>query len=95
VLCVASFSIAALLLKGGRTAHSCLKIPTPINEDSVCSFTKTSHLAQLIQQTDLLIWDEAPMMHRHNMEAVDRFFKDVRNSDKPFGGLTIVFGGDF
>jgi hypothetical protein len=26
---------------------------------------------------------------------VDRSFRDLRNSDKPFGGLTIVFGGDF
>ena len=46
--------------------------------------------------TDLVIWDEAPMQHHHNMEAVDRTFRDLlNNSDKPFGGLTIVFGGDF
>jgi hypothetical protein len=35
------------------------------------------------------------MQHRHIMEAVDRTFQDVRNSDKPFGGLTCVFSGDF
>jgi len=29
------------------------------------------------------------------METVHRSFKDLCNSDKPFGGLTIVFGGDF
>jgi hypothetical protein len=30
------------------------------------------------------------------MEAVDRTFRDIlNNSEKPFGGLTIVFGGDF
>jgi len=29
------------------------------------------------------------------METVDRSFKDLRNSDRPFGGITIVFGGDF
>jgi hypothetical protein len=29
------------------------------------------------------------------METVDRSFKDLRNSDKPFGGITVVFGGDF
>jgi len=30
------------------------------------------------------------------MEAVDRTFKDIlNNSVKPFGGLTVVFGGDF
>jgi ATP-dependent DNA helicase PIF1 len=35
------------------------------------------------------------MQHRHIHEAVDRTFQDIRHSDKPFGGLTIVFGGDF
>jgi hypothetical protein len=29
------------------------------------------------------------------MEAVDCTFQDVRDCDKPFGGLTFVFGGDF
>jgi hypothetical protein len=96
VLCVASSGIAALLLQGGRTAHSCFKIPIPCHESSICNIPKTSHLAELIRMTDLVIWDEAPMQHRHNMEAVDRSFRDIlNNSEKPFGGLTVVFGGDF
>jgi len=32
-LCVASSGIAALLLGGGRTSHSCFKIPLSIYED--------------------------------------------------------------
>jgi hypothetical protein len=95
VLCVASSGIAALLLQGGRTAHSTFKIPIPCHESSVCNINKDSNLAQRIRDTDLIIWDEAPMQHRHNMEAVDRTFKDLCNSDRPFGGCTIVFGGDF
>jgi hypothetical protein len=95
VLCVASSGIAALLLRGGRTAHSTFKIPIPCHESSMCSFSKNSHLADLIRQTSLVIWDEAPMQHRHIVETVDRTFRDVLNSDKPFGGLTFVFGGDF
>ena len=35
------------------------------------------------------------MQHRHIHEAVDRTFQDIRHSDKPFGGLSVVFGGDF
>jgi hypothetical protein len=95
VLCVASSGIAAVLLKGGRTAHSTFKIPIPCHEASICSFSKSSHLADLIRQTSLVIWDEAPMQHRHIVETVDHTFKDVLNSNKPFGGLTFVFGGDF
>ena len=95
VLCVASLGIAALLLKGGHTAHSAFKIPIPCHESSVCGFTKSSHMGELICKTDLVIWDEAPMQHRHNMETVDHSFKDMCSCDKPFGGLTCVFSGDF
>jgi hypothetical protein len=95
VLCVASSGIATILLKGGRTAHSRFKIPIPSHESSVCSIPKTSELAELIRETALVIWDKAPMQHRHIMEAVDRTFQDVRSCDKAFGGVSFVFGGDF
>ena len=35
------------------------------------------------------------MQHRHIIEVVDCTFRDLHNSDKPFGGLTVVFGEDF
>ena len=77
VLCVASSGIAALLLKGGRTAHSRFKIPVPCHEASFCSISKNTPMAALICHTDLVIWDEAPMQHRHIMEAVDCSFRDL------------------
>ncbi|TDL22959.1 hypothetical protein BD410DRAFT_693710, partial [Rickenella mellea] len=55
VLCVASSGIASLLLIGGRTAHSVFKIPIPVHNESVCSFTKNSMVGELIQRTDLII----------------------------------------
>jgi primosomal protein N' len=42
VLCVASSEIAALLLKGGHTAHSCFRIPIPYYKSSICSIVKNS-----------------------------------------------------
>src|SRR3954451_17452775 len=71
-LAVASSGIAALLLPGGRTAHSCFKIPINIHENSTCSVKHGSELAALLQVTKLIVWDETPMMHRHAFEAVDR-----------------------
>jgi len=35
------------------------------------------------------------MQHRHIIETVDHSFRDVCDSNKPFGGITVVFGGDF
>jgi hypothetical protein len=95
VLCVASSGIAALLLDGGQTAHSCFGIPLEIDETSLCSITKRHAKAELIQQAVAIIRDEAPMQHKHCMEAVDRTCRDLRNSNEHFGGLTVVFGGDF
>ncbi|XP_042027196.1 uncharacterized protein LOC121774371 [Salvia splendens] len=101
VLNVASSGIASLLLPGGRTAHSRFKIPIIVNEDSMCNIKPGSALAELIVRAKLIIWDEAPMIHKHCVEAVDRTFRDImrvcneRSTDKPFGGKTVVFGGDF
>ena len=95
ILCVASSGIASLLLIGGCTSHSSFKIPLDVHESSVCAIARNSELAELIRITDLVIWDEAPMLHRHIYEAVDRSFHDIRRcEDKVFGGLTVVFGGD-
>ncbi|XP_042059505.1 uncharacterized protein LOC121804017 [Salvia splendens] len=60
-----------------------------------------SALAELIVRAKLIIWDEAPMIHKHCIEAVDRTLRDIMrvsdqlNMNKPFGGKTVVFGGDF
>lgn len=99
VLCVASSGIAALLLPGGRTSHSRFKIPLEINAQSTCFFSKQADLTALIRAADLIVWDEAPMQHKHCAEAVSRtlakYFKAPDEEEKVFGGKTVVFGGDF
>ena len=42
-----------------------------------------------------MIWDEVPMQHKYAADAVDRNLRDLLGKDVPFGGITIVFGGDF
>ncbi|KAL6569662.1 hypothetical protein OROMI_014176 [Orobanche minor] len=96
VLPVASSGIASLLLPKGRTAHSRFGIPIKVHEDSTCTKIKPdSDVTGLLKRTSLIIWDEAPMAHKHCYEALDRSLKYVLQSYKPFGGLVIVFGGDF
>lgn len=100
-LAVASSGIAALLLPGGRTSHSRFKIPLDVHEHSLCAIKKNTHLSELIQQTSLIIWDEAPVNHKHCFEALDRTLRDIRASSdqefskRQFGGITVVLGGDF
>jgi hypothetical protein len=57
-------------------------------------------VAKLVRKADLIIWDEALMMHRQTFEAVDRTLCDLVQLDdaqaieKIFGGKTVVLGGD-
>jgi uncharacterized radical SAM superfamily protein len=101
VLVVASSGIASLLLSGGRTAHSRFKIPIDLHDESICNITQQMKVAELVRKADLIIWDEAPMMHRRAFEAVDRTLRDLMQLDdaqatqKIFGGETVVLGGDF
>ncbi|CAJ2661609.1 unnamed protein product [Trifolium pratense] len=86
VLTVATSGIAALLLPGGRTAHSKFKLPVPTLDNSICKTKHDSDLANLFRATKLIIWDEAPMAHRYTFEALDRSLKDIMsdgsNSEK-------------
>ncbi|KAL3655713.1 hypothetical protein CASFOL_000109 [Castilleja foliolosa] len=101
VLDVASSGIASLLLPGERTTHSRFKIPLTPHESSTCNIKMGTELAELVVLAKLIIWDEAPMMSKYCFEALDRTLRDIMkvndraNFDKPFGGKTIVFGGDF
>ncbi len=70
---VASSGIAALLLDGGRTAHSCFKVLVQgLNSTSTCYMSRDSELAALLQATALIVWDEAVMMPMHVFEAINR-----------------------
>jgi hypothetical protein len=58
-------------------------------------------VAKLVRKANLIIWDEAPMMHRQAFETVDRTLRDLMQlddaqaTDKIFGGKTVVLGGGF
>ena len=94
-LAVGSTGIAANLLHLGRTFHSRFKVPLNINCDSICNIDAQSTLAKLVCMAKMIIWDEAPMNHRHQLEALDRSLKDITGMNCPFGGKTVVLSGDF
>uniref|UniRef100_K7LX79 ATP-dependent DNA helicase n=1 Tax=Glycine max TaxID=3847 RepID=K7LX79_SOYBN len=99
VIMIASSGIASLLLPGGRTAHYKFKIHVPIFEDSTCNIHQGNQLAELLNQTSLIIWDEAPITHKSCFEALDKSLRDIikgkSNSNQIFGGKVMVLGGDF
>ncbi|EGO02629.1 hypothetical protein SERLA73DRAFT_28485, partial [Serpula lacrymans var. lacrymans S7.3] len=43
----------------------------------------------------LVVTDEAPMQHCHGIKALDHTLRDILDNQLPFGGIIIIFGGDF
>jgi hypothetical protein len=80
----------------GRTTHSRFKIPLILDDGAICAFTKQSGIAKLIQAASIIIWDEASMTKRQAVEALDKSMRDIMDiPNLPFGGKTVIFGGDF
>ena len=95
-LATATSGIAATLLPNGRTLHSRCKVPVEnFTENSTCCIFKRGATAELLRRCVLLIIDEVTMADRKVFEAVDRSLQDIRESQQHFGGLTIVFSGDW
>ncbi len=92
---VASTGNAALNYPGGVTAHAMFKIPIDTTDpNAYCDLSAGSQRAQLIAAADLIIWDEAPMSNKHNVETVDRTLQDLCCEGTLFGGKPTVLIGD-
>ncbi|GJV70991.1 DNA helicase [Tanacetum coccineum] len=96
VLAVASSGIASLLLLAGSTTHSRFKLPLELTDKSLCRAKKKSQLGNLLVETDLIIWDEAPMNDKLYFETLNRTLRDIISAPNVvFGGKTVALGGDF
>lgn len=89
---------AALLLKcGARTIHSWSGIKRangPIS-DIVYSVCHSSYSKSQWKKTKILIVDEISMMSQKIFELLDAIGKAIKQVDKPFGGIQVIFVGDF
>jgi hypothetical protein len=60
---------------------------SPIQPGSPCG--------ELIRDSAVIIWDEAPMANRAVLACVEKTCWHVMESDSPFGNKIIVLLGDF
>ncbi|XP_026479313.1 uncharacterized protein LOC113385685 [Ctenocephalides felis] len=86
-LALASLGIAATLIEGGRTAHSALKLSFNMqsNETPTCNISKNSAMAKVLQQYQLIVWDECTMAHTKSFEALGKTLKDQQSNQNRFG----------
>ena len=90
----ATTGIAATHLNG-NTIHSWSGIGINNHLDSGFIDRLSKSRKEIIQKTDILIIDEISMLHDYRLDMVDEVCKKVRKNNLPFGGLQVVFSGDF
>lgn len=92
----ATTGIAATLLNG-RTLHSTLGmgITHELFVPSDMSFFKGAKKVKEISKIDVLIIDEVSMLSADVLENVDARLKYCKKNKLPFGGVQVIFSGDF
>ena len=92
----ASTGIAATHI-GGMTIHSWsgIGIKKVLLEEDLDKLGTNERLSKRVSRAKVLIIDEISMLDSMTLSAVDMACKTLRRSDEPFGGLQVVFVGDF
>ena len=96
VAITASTGIAATYL-GGMTIHSWsgIGIKKSLTKSDLAKLQAKHRLVSRAQKTSVLIIDEISMLDAKTLEAVDMALKTLRENNDPFGGMQVVFVGDF
>lgn len=92
----ASTGIAATHI-GGTTIHSWsgMGIKENLKKSDLEILQQNEHLYKRWNNTKVLIIDEISMLHRNFLDGLDQIGKTLRRNNLPFGGIQIVFCGDF
>lgn len=82
---------------GGTTIHawSGIGIKHTLAAYDLDALEEKQPLYKRWNDTQVLIIDEVSMLHASFLDMLNRVAKHLRRNDKPFGGLQVVFCGDF
>lgn len=96
-VCALTGCAAVLLNCNAKTIHSWagIGLATGLNEDIVQKIKMNKYKKKNWQSIDILIIDEISMMSLKIFDLLDAIGKCVRSAPHPFGGLQLVFSGDF
>jgi ATP-dependent DNA helicase PIF1 len=94
---VTAMTGAAAVLIGGTTLHSYLGIGLgkDSEDDLVKKINGREKLKRKWRDTNILVVDEVSMLPADLFDKLNRIAKRVRRRSEPFGGMQLVFGGDF
>lgn len=92
----ASTGIAATHMNG-QTIHSWsgIGIRDEISAKHLSNLKEKKYFRDKMDAVKVLIIDEISMLHRNQIELVNRVLKYFKGNELPFGGIQVVFSGDF
>lgn len=96
VAVTASTGIAATHLKG-MTIHSWsgVGIRDALTEWELDALEQKAYLHKRFEKTKVLIIDEVSMLSAQVLDTIDQVARRMKRSEEPFGGLQVIFSGDF
>jgi len=96
-VCALTGCAAVLLECKAKTVHSWAGIGLGNGsiEQMVNRIMKNKYAKSTWKGTDILIIDEVSMMSQKLFEMLDAIGKAIRKNSKPFGGIQVIFSGDF
>lgn len=96
VAVTASTGIAATHMNG-QTIHSWsgIGIRDDISYSYLSSLKQRKYFRDKMDQVKVLVIDEVSMLHRNQLDLVNRVLKFFKDNPQPFGGVQVVFSGDF
>lgn len=96
-VCAMTGCAAVLLNCNARTFHSFsgIRLQKTTMEQTVNYLAKNTYLCRTWRTTDILIVDEISMMTAKMFNTVEMFARVARKNTRPFGGMQVIFTGDF
>lgn len=92
----ASTGIAATHI-GGMTIHSWsgIGIKSRLSNYELDEISSNEYIVKRLRRAKILIIDEVSMLLPETLSSIDAISREVRQSREPFGGLQVIFVGDF
>lgn len=96
VAVTASTGVAATHLKG-MTIHSWsgIGIKDFLTDYDIDNLEQKAYLWKRFEKTKVLIIDEVSMLSSSTLDCIDRVAKVFNRNELPFGGMQVIFSGDF
>lgn len=96
-VCALTGCAAVLLECKAKTIHSWsgIRLGNGTIEENVTKILKNKFAKSTWKEIDILVVDEVSMMSWKIFDMLDAIGKACRRNNKPFGGIQLIFSGDF